>query len=269
MSSKQPSTLYDRSISRMKHELRVRLLEVVAVNLVTPHTLRVTLGGEQMAGFTSHGFDDHVKLLLPANGEVFHAAPELGPGGPVFAPGTPLPIMRDYTPHSFDANAGILQLDFTQHTTGPAAAWARRAAAGDRVIVAGPRGSAIFGTGFDPHLLIGDETALPAIRRRLIELPASAHALVIVEVDGPDDEQRLVSAASLDLHWLHRGVRTLTDTLGSLVFPTRDCFAWVACESSEARVLRTLLLERGVDPRSLKAAGYWRRGAQGAHDVHV
>ena len=176
--------------------------------------------------------------------------------------------MRDYTPHSFDPQGGTLQLDFALHDAGPATAWARRAVTGDRAIVGGPRGSFIVGTGFDWHLLIGDETAIPAIRRRLAELPKGAQALVFIEIDGPEDEQRFDTVATTKIHWVHRGHQTLLQAVQSSIFPEGACYAWIACESSDARTLRRHLVETGIEPRSIKAAGYWRRHAQATHDVH-
>lgn len=268
MSSDLPLARRDRNIARVRHELRLRLLEVIAVEHVTPHALRATLGGAQIIGFASSGFDDHVKLFIPAEDHVFEALPELGPRGRVFDPSAPVPAMRDYTPHAFDAVGGTLQLDFALHDAGPATAWARRAAPGDRLIVGGPRGSFIVDTGFDWNLLIGDETAFPAIRRRLAELTADARALVIIEIDGVEDEQRLDTVASVEIHWVHRDQKKLLEAVKGTVFPGGDCYAWIACESSDARALRRHLLDRGFDSRSLKASGYWRRGAEGTHDVH-
>jgi NADPH-dependent ferric siderophore reductase len=209
----------DRSVERVRHELRLRLLDVLAVEHVTPHAVRVTLGGEQIKGFVSKGFDDHVKLFVPAEGQIFDRVPELVPRGPVFDLDQPAPVIRDYTPHTFDPVGETLQLDFALHDAGPMTAWARRAEPGDRVVVGGPRGSFIVGTGFDWHLLVGDETALPAIRRRLAELPAGAQALVFIEVDGAEDEQRLNTNAVAEIHWVHRGRKTLLEAIKSASFP--------------------------------------------------
>lgn len=173
----------DRSIQRVRHDLKLRLLSVVAVDQITPHARRVTLGGAQLHGFTSLGFDDHVKLFIPVEGQVFATLPEIGPSGPAFDLRRPAPAMRDYTPHSFDPVGGTLQLDFALHDAGPATLWARRAQPGDRVIIGGPRGSFVVGIGFDWHLLVGDETALPAIRRRLAQLPAGSRAAVFIKID--------------------------------------------------------------------------------------
>jgi NADPH-dependent ferric siderophore reductase len=265
--------LSDRAITCVRHELRLRLLDVVEVARVTPRLIRITLGGEELRGFNSAGFDDHVKVFIPPDGEVFDSLPALGPSGPVFEVGATKPAMRDYTPHHYDPAALTLRVDFVLHEAGPATAWALRARTGDRLIIGGPRGSFVIGTSFDWYLLMGDDTALPAIRRRLAELPGGARAVVLAEVDGPEGEEPFESRASVETHWIHRVRRgetasSLLDAVSVTDFPKGAYYAWIACESAAAKVVRAALLDRGADRAALKASGYWRRGTAAAHDVH-
>lgn len=258
---------------RVRHETRLRRLIVQHVQLLTPKMYRVALGGTELAGFTSLGFDDHVKVFFPQPGQPL-VLPKMGPDGPVYPEGAPIPVLRDYTPRKYDAADSILYLDFVIHEAGPATTWAANARPGDPLGVGGPRGSFIIPTQFDWHLLIGDETALPAIGRRLEELPADTRAVVIAEVDGPAEEQTLTSAAATDVIWVHRNSKTtageptaLLERLRSVQFPRGEYFAWVAGETQVARTLRQYLLgERSANKQWLKAAGYWRRGAAGAHE---
>lgn len=258
----------DRSIVRVRHDLRLRLLTVVSVVRVTPRMMRVTIGGEPLRGFVSAGFDDHVKVFFPSAGETFDRVPELGSTGPIFDGTIPVPVMRDFTPHHFDEIALTLQLDFAIHDGGPATAWALGARPGDQLIIGGPRGPFVVGTGFEYHLLIGDETALPAIRRRLAELPAGGRAVVFAEIEGFDDEESFSSLADIEIHWIHRTRSTLVDAIAKTSLPDGPCYAWIACESSGAKALRAELLRRGFDRSFMKAAGYWRRGMAAAHDIH-
>ena len=127
---------------------------------------------------------------------------------------------------------------------------------------------------FDWYLFIGDETALPAIGRRLEELPAGSPAVVIAEVEDAAEEQSFASQAKLRIHWVHRQGAPAGSSDGLLaalraseILPG-DCFAWAAAESNVARALRHVLIdERGVNRSWVKAAGYWKRGAAAVHDT--
>lgn len=261
-----------RAPQRLRHELRRRVLTVQSAQRLTPHCMRIVLAGEALEGFHSPGFDDHVKLLLPDAATGVLQLPEVGPDG-LPLPGGPRPAMRDYTPRAHDAAAGTLTIDFALHDAGPATAWALQAAPGQQIGVAGPRGSFLLPTAFDGHLLIGDDTALPAIARRLAELPAGAPACVVVEVDGAADEQPLPTAADLQVHWVHRHGAAAGDATALLAAVRAlpplagDWHAWVACETAAAKALRAHLVdERGWYPRWVKASGYWRRGSAGTHE---
>ena len=210
-----------RAPRRVRHEPRRRELEVKSVQQVSAHMVRVTLGGD-LAGFTSLGFDDHVKLFFPE--------------GPAGADGEPPMASRDYTPRRYDPAASTLEIEFVLHDAGPATRWASQVQPGHSLRIGGPRGSFIIPTNFDWHLLIGDDTALPAIARRLAELPADTRAVVLLEVDGPGDEIAFESAADVSVTWAHRNgaaagsTDVLAKALKTLPMPTGDYYAWVACE---------------------------------------
>ncbi len=159
-----------RAPRRVRHEPRRRTLTVRQVETIAAHMVRVTLSGD-LEGFTSLGFDDHVKLFFP--------------DGTMNAEGAPNMLGRDFTPRRYDPAKDTLEIDFAIHDAGPATRWAAQAKPGDTLALGGPRGSFIIPTTYDWHLLIGDETALPAISRRLAELPARTRTVVVVEVDGP------------------------------------------------------------------------------------
>jgi NADPH-dependent ferric siderophore reductase len=262
-----------RAITRVRHETRVRMLEVVAMQRITPHMVRVTLGGTELAGFTSLGFDDHVRVFFPSPGAKLPILPSRPPGAQTALPGAAKPTARDYTPRRFDADRLRLEIDFALHGNGPATAWAAQAQPGHHLGVGGPRSSFIIPIDFQCHLLVGDETALPAIARRLEELPASARAIVIAEVDSAADEQTFVTGARLETHWLHRGDAAagsplrFVQALGTITLPKDETFAWVAGESGVVKALRLHLVdEQGFPKDHVKAAGYWKHGADAVHE---
>lgn len=250
-------TVHDQ-IHRVSHTIKRRALEVLRVVDITPRMRRITLHGEQLEGFVSLGSDDHVKLL-------FARTPEEQAALDAFAPGAgsdgPKPVMRDYTPRRYDPRTGELDIDFVLHGDGPAATWAAQAAPGQWLNIAGPRGSMIVPDVFDSYLLIGDETALPAIGRRLEELPAGRQVLVVGEIENEDERQQWQSHARVEVQWVVRSRQNLLDTVRGLTLPQGELYAWVATEAGLSRQIRRVLLdEHRLAEAQIKASGYWRLG---------
>jgi NADPH-dependent ferric siderophore reductase len=245
-----------QSIHRVSHEIKRRKLEVLRVTDLTPRMRRVTLHGPELTGFISLGTDDHVKLLFATTPEEQAALDNFMPGANADGP---KPAMRDYTPRRYDAASGELDIDFVLHGDGPAATWAAQAAVGQHLYIAGPRGSMIVPDMFDSYLLIGDETALPAIARRLEELPANRRAQVVVEIEDAAERQALTSQAQVEVIWVLRGEQSLLDVTRHLTLPEGSLYAWVATESALSRKVRRVLLDEfKLDEAAVKAAGYWR-----------
>lgn len=232
-------------IERRKLELKRRVLRVVRSDRITPALQRITLGGPDLAGFDSPAPDDHIKLFFPN--------------------GTDAAVMRDYTPRRFDAVRNELTVDFVLHQAGPATEWARNACVGDEIIVGGPRGSKLV-SGVTQWLLIGDETALPAIARRIEELGPQHRVTALVSVVDAAEEQDIATAAALQMVWLHRNGSSAADPAPLLhalqALPIADeTFVWIAAEAGVARALRQyVLVDRAVPMPWLRASGYWQDG---------
>ncbi|ETK18451.1 putative iron utilization protein [Pseudomonas sp. FH4] len=243
-------------IHRVTHEIKRRRLEVLRVVDITPRMRRITLGGEQLAGFASLGSDDHIKLLFAQN-----AAEQAALESPTFSVKGegPQPAMRDYTPRRIDLSSGELDIDFVLHGDGPASTWAEQAKPGQHLHIAGPRGSMIVPDIFDSYLLVGDETALPAIARRLEELPAGRKVLAVIEIADEHEQQALDSAADVEVIWVVRGRDDLLGAVRELQVPQGSLYAWVATETKLSRQVRRVLLdEHTLNDEFVKAVGYWR-----------
>ncbi|MEQ4573539.1 MAG: siderophore-interacting protein [Gammaproteobacteria bacterium] len=257
-------TTHDNRLVR--HEIRRRELQVLRTEQVTPHMRRIVLGGEQLQGFHSAAPDDHIKLFFPnADGEI--VVPTMTPQGPRLPEGVAPSPMRDYTPRHHDAGAGELALDFVLHGDGVASGWAASAQPGDTLTIAGPRGSFVVAGDYDQYVLIGDETALPAIGRWLEEMQEGMQAQVFIEIADAGERQDLASAADVRIHWLERnGVDAATSTLLEDVLrdfepDDGDTFYWIATESRRARMMRKFVEGHlRVDPHSIRATGYWKAG---------
>ena len=265
----------ERVARRVRHETKMRLLQVRDVRHITPKMVRIVVGGDDLTGFISAAHDDHVKVFFPHPGQEKPVLPTPSPNGPVYPEGVERPASRDYTPRRYDAGANTLTLDFVLHDAGPATAWAAQARPGHFLGVGGPRGSFIVPDDFDWYLFAGDETAIPAIGRRLEELPAGARVIAVVEVADASEEQRFDTRTSLETHWLHRDGAVAGDgsllrkTIAALPLPGGDGYAWVAAEAATAKALRSHLVgERGLSKDRVKAAAYWKQGAVAVHETY-
>ncbi|MEV0726419.1 siderophore-interacting protein [Micromonospora purpureochromogenes] len=245
---------------------KVTSARVLRTERPTPHLIRLVLGGEELAGLPVGEYTDHyIKIVFPASG-VDHPRPLDLAAIRRDLPRHQWPRLRAYTVRAWDPLAGELTVDVVHHgDEGLAGPWAARLRPGDEVLFVGPGGAYAPDPTADWHLLVGDESALPAIGAALERLPLGAPAAVFVEVAGPADEQRLLSPGAVALTWLHRGARpvgeALVEAVRALEFPPGRAHAFVHGEATFVRELRRLLrVERGVPREALSISGYWRRG---------
>lgn len=238
--------------------------QVVRTERLTPHMQRVVLGGEELTAFTAGTWTDHyIKLLFPAAGVTY---PEPFDTEQIRAefPREQWPVTRTYTVRAWDAGRRELVVDFVIHgDEGLAGPWAVNARPGDTVRFMGPGGGYAPDPTADWHLLAGDASALPAIAAALEALPEGADVRALVEVDGPQEEQKIASHA--EVVWLHRGDRpageALVEAVRGLAFPAGRVHAFVHGEAGAVKELRRhLRTERQIPLEDLSISGYWRLG---------
>ncbi|MGK5682600.1 siderophore-interacting protein [Actinoplanes sp. URMC 104] len=240
------------------HDLTPRLLEVRRTTRISPRMLRVTLGGEDLDGFSHAAPDDHVKVFFPEPGAELPVMPTLGEEGlEPPPPGSPLPTFRDYTVRHLRPGLRELDIDFVLHEHGPGGSWAARAEPGDKVGILGPRGSTLVPYTFDWYLLGADETALPALAAWLERLPAGVRTMAYVEVADAAEEQQLAA----EVRWLHRDRgETLASVLSTVELPPGDGYVWVAGEATGLKPIRRHIRARGHNRDWAEIDGYWKRG---------
>ncbi|MBZ6110293.1 MULTISPECIES: siderophore-interacting protein [Streptomyces] len=243
---------------------RPHTAQVVRTERLTPHMQRVVLGGEGLAAFAADTCTDHyVKLLFPAGGATYPEPFDMERIREEF-PREQWPVTRTYTVRHWDAERREMTLDFVIHgDEGLAGPWAQRVRPGETVLFMGPGGAYAPDTTADWHLLAGDESALPAIARSLEALPDGARAFVFVEVEGPEEEQKIDS--DVEVVWLHRGDRpvgrALVEAVRALDFPEGRLHAFVHGEAACVKELRRYLrVEREIPREDLSISGYWRLG---------
>ncbi len=244
---------------------RTTTLAVQRTEQITPHMIRVVAGGPGLTGFpeTPHA-DRYVKILFPRPGVDY---PEPFDIEAIWAalPREQWPATRTYTVRALDHAAGELTIDFVHHgDSGLAGPWAAAARPGDVLRLLGPGGAYTPDPAADWHLLVGDESALPAIGAACERIRAGVPVLALLEVADESERQPLIGPDGLDVRWFHRrGGRPnqVLDALRDTVLPPGRVHAFVHGEAGLVRdVRRHLVGERGVDRETLSVSGYWRRG---------
>jgi NADPH-dependent ferric siderophore reductase len=194
---------------------------VRSVERLSPSYLRVELGGPALADFGVDGplLDQRLKLVFPGpNGRIstFEDAGESWYQAWLSIPVEERGHMRTYTVRAvrgsgLDTRLVVdLVLHLAEGAAGPASLWASRARVGDRLgIVAPRRGHPFGGVEFRPGpasrlLLVGDETAVPAVASILEGLPVDAAGTAYLEVPHAADLQELRRPAGVRVVWLPR-----------------------------------------------------------------
>ena len=237
-----------------------RWVKVTRVVRLSPGMIRVTFTGDDLTAFAWNGPAAHLKLIFPEEGQAVPLMPE--PDGP-----RP-PRGRTYTPRRFDPTIPELDVEFVLHGHGPGSSWAAQAEVGQVLILSGPGPNYEIDPEAAWFLLVGDDTAIPAIQTILEALPADARVRVVVEVVDEQEERPLPTAAQLDLTWLHRGPDpaqtgvALEAAIQALQLPPGKGRIYVGCEAAAMRrIRRHLLQERGLDPATMVTRGYWKLDA--------
>ncbi|MET0327242.1 MAG: siderophore-interacting protein [Luteimonas sp.] len=282
-------------------------LHVLRRTPLSPGFVRFTLHGASVAGMATHAPDQRVKLFFPLDGDTMPALPD---GDDWYAqyramPADSRPPMRTYTIRALRADKGEVDVDFVLHgDNGPASAWALRAGTGDALVMLAPDADfdgAPDGFEWRPPpglrqvLLVGDETALPAIAGILEQLalaPEPPRVVALLEVPHTADQLDLRAPVGAAIHWLPRGEHAHGARLQAALHRLMPAMhapddasarldidpdtgilwersaagdhgfhAWIACESAAAMAMRRHLIGAlDIDRRAVACMGYWRLG---------
>jgi NADPH-dependent ferric siderophore reductase len=238
---------------------------VEAIDRLSPSMLRVTFGGDGLDTFeATEATDQYVNALFVPDEATYVVPFEIDEVRSLDV--EQRPRGRRFTVRQWDADTRKLVIDFVAHgDVGHAGRWAQRAAVGDRLQMIGPSGNYRPDLDAAWHLLVGDESTLPAIGATLAVLPTDSKAVAVIVVDGPENEVELPSVADVDVHWLHRCTAAapedlLVDAVAGLGWAPGRVDVFVHGEAGEVRAVRKhLLAERGVDKESASISPYWRR----------
>ncbi|MEJ1922342.1 siderophore-interacting protein [Microbacterium sp. KHB019] len=258
-------------------------LEVLRTERLAPHWMRVTLGGGEISKFRPMGYDQWFRLFIPVTGD---AGLERVPAKAhklfgylkfLRIPDGERPVMRNYSVREYRPATGDhgaeIDVDFVLHgsaadgTAGPASRWAETCGQGDRVLIIDEGLTFNPERGVDRVVLVGDETALPAIASICASLPEAASGMAIIEAPSEDDILEFAHPEGISVEWIVRphavdpGSLALT-ALRDAALPNAPFHAYAAGEQALASgVRKQLVTDRGVDKNTVSFCGYWKIGA--------
>lgn len=258
-------------------------LTVLRSERLAPHWMRVTLGGGEIEKFRPMGFDQWFRLFLPIGGDAgldrvpAKANKMFGYLKFLRIPDGERPVMRNYSVRAYRPAEGDhgaeIDVDFVLHgsaaegTAGPASRWAETCTPGEHVLIIDEGLTFNPERGVDRVLLVGDETALPAIASIAASVPVGATGTAIIEVPSLDDALDFPHPEGLSVEWVLRphdeqpGALAL-QRVAELDLPAEPFHTYAAGEQSLASGVRKLLVgERGVDKNTVSFCGYWKIGA--------
>ena len=239
---------------------------VIETQRLSPTMVRVILGGEGLEGYTpAPHTDQYVNALFIPDGAPYAVPFDLDAARAEAAEHRPRG--RRYTIRWWDPDARRLAIDFVVHgDVGYAGRWAANAQPGDLLQFIGPSGGYLPDPDAAWYLMVGDESAVPAIAASLEVLRPAAVANVVITVDDADSHLELTSPADLYVSWLHRHDGDATPdgvvaAVRALAAPDGVPEVFVHGEAAEIRAVRKYLVaERGIDRDAASISPYWRRG---------
>lgn len=238
---------------------------------ITPRYVRITLTAPEFDVIHFISPDDDVRIAIPIELDAIPGdlrvqyEPEYKAIYPEDAP--PYEI-KAYTIRRLDPELKELDVEVAIHNQGHGVHWAQNAKPGQEVLVAGAWGSYMYEGDLEHVVLIGDETAMPAIRHWIERLNAPQSATVIAEVLNEDEHLPIHQneGVNVEVHWVYRrdlppGKNdVLLNAVKEHITKQPNTLYWGAGESATLREIRRYLVgELGIHPKATQLGGYWKR----------
>jgi len=239
--------------------------------------VRLTLQPEVSVAEMGLSFTDHyVKLLFPPEGAPWSWNDpdiDLATLRDVH-PREYWPVMRTYTLRSWNSDAGTFDIDFVVHADserpGLAGPWAETVSPGEKIAFAGPGGAWLPSAEYTHFVLVGDESAAPAVLAAVEALPAGSTADVFLEEEDAAhslDIPVAASGASVILHRVYRqgavhGTELVRAVVESDLAQREETTSWFIHGVAEMirDLRRHLFVDHGIAKSDVSISGYWRLG---------
>ncbi|QLY32311.1 siderophore-interacting protein [Nocardia huaxiensis] len=253
--------------------------EVLASKRISPNFVRVTIGGDGLGSFTAMGFDQWFRLFMPGKDgglKLPTSASSLGWYAQYLMMGKEhRPLVRNYTVRDYRAagfgefgSTAEIDIDFVSHgDDSPASTWANNATPGSKIGLLDEGIMYQLPEHADFTLLVGDESALPAIAGALRSAPRDLKGAAYLEIPNEEDKQDLGEPAGVQVNWLvrtdaHGEIGALAaDAARRADLPATGVYAFLAGEQAlVAGVRRHLVHDRQIPKADITFTGYWRIG---------
>ena len=234
---------------------------------VTPGFVRVTLGGAGLSAYEPLGDDQWFRLFLPhPDGQVRTMAMDVRS---VLAysvtPPSRRPLVRNYTTWAFRPEGPEMDVDVFAdgHHSGPGLDWLENADLGSEAALLDE--GCLYRPPADVtrHLLVGDESALPALLGILRDAPADWRGDAIIEVADPADRRDVTLPAGATLQWVARAPgrpgEAAAEAAEALAVEPLG-YAYLAGPAALVKRLRRHLVAAGLGKPRIDFTGYWREG---------
>ncbi|MBD1557630.1 siderophore-interacting protein [Vibrio sp. S9_S30] len=242
------------------------LLNFVRKEYVSKNLLRVTVTGEDLAGFPEDQGGSHIKVFFPNRKSGILQLPYREGETIVWPEHKPVP--RAYSVRQYRANVNELDIDFVTHgVDSPGGGWALKAKEGSQIGIVGPAGPDPLIQPADWHIFAGDLTAAPAISAILEALPSDTVGYAFIEIDDIEDKHIIEHPKGVSLEWILRepkgGHLQLSQAISRLtpVANTKTLSAFIAGENESVLACRKVLREDyKLTKKDMYAIPYWKRG---------
>ena len=248
----------DAGVRQRREPPAFRPVAVVRTERVSDLMVRVVVAGDALEGFSIPAPAASVRILIPDSDEL--VIPEWQGNDFRYADGG-RPLIRTLTPRRFDADRRELDLDIVLHDGGAMSQWAGAVESGEGAAISGPGRGYEADPDADRFVLMGDETAIPAICQLLEHIGPMP---IVVHVDVRSSDAVVDLHRDVDAHW---HIYDAIDAMGSSTIDALEALdltatdrVWAAGEAGAMRRLRTYLFEqRGFDRSSASIRGYWKQ----------
>ena len=270
-------------------------VSILSKSQLSQNLIELRFGGE-IDWLATNGLDQRIKLLIPSRKE-HTSITTYGSGDDWYENWRNLsedlraPI-RTYTITKPNSSAGEFSVIFALHEpAGVVGKWLEQTEVGDQLIVVIPNARSEHSTagiewkplGAKQLVLVGDETALPAIWNIDGSLEGKS-GTAFIEV-GHESDTKALGFENLEVHWSIRGqneygqkllaefsrfvgaeisAHVVTGAEDELLWETSaipgESYWWVAAESSLVRSVRRQLVAAGIAKSDIAFMGYWRAG---------